>query len=83
MRVTVKLFALLSRYLPAGARDNAWELEVAEDATPTDVFRQLNLPQQYCHLVLINGLFIPPSERQSHRLREHDALAVWPPVAGG
>jgi sulfur carrier protein ThiS len=83
MKVTVKLYALLSRYLPPGARDNAWELEVAEGTTPAEVIRQLNVPPRDCHLVLVNGLFVPPSERQSRRLQEHDALAMWPPVAGG
>ena len=34
MRGTVKLFALLSRHLPAGARDHAVEMEVAEGTTP-------------------------------------------------
>jgi thiamine biosynthesis protein ThiS len=83
MRVNVKLFALLSAYLPPGARANAAEVEVAEGASAGDVIRQLNLPPEQCHLVLINGHFVPPGERARHRLSENDALAIWPPVAGG
>ena len=83
MKVTVKFYALLSDYLPAGAVDNSIELDVAEGTTPEDVFARFNLPRQYCSIVLVNGIYVEPSERGSHPLSENDALAVWPPVAGG
>ncbi|MBK8909118.1 MAG: MoaD/ThiS family protein [Rhodospirillales bacterium] len=83
MKVTVKLFALLGRYLPAGALDNAAELDVDEGATPVEVIRRLNVPEAHCHLVLINGHFVPPGERGTVRLNGNDVLAIWPPVAGG
>jgi molybdopterin converting factor small subunit len=83
MKVTIKLFALLGQYLPAGAADNAAEIEVADGATPSDVIRRLNLPQEYCHLVLINGLYLTPGERDTRPLAPGDALAIWPPIAGG
>jgi sulfur carrier protein ThiS len=35
------------------------------------------------HLVLINGVFVPPPERTSRALKEGDVLAIWPPIAGG
>jgi len=41
------------------------------------------VPAEHCHLVLVNGVFISPSERGSRRLSEGDHLAIWPPVAGG
>lgn len=83
MKVTVKLFALLGRYLPDGAADNAAELDVGDGATPADVIRRLNVPEGHCHLVLINGHFVPPGERDRVRLSGSDVLAIWPPVAGG
>ena len=83
MRITVKLFALLSRYLPAGAKENAAEIDVADGATVQTVIRSLSLPDEYCHLVLVNGVFLPPSERERRKLAPGDAVAVWPPVAGG
>jgi molybdopterin converting factor small subunit len=83
MRVTVKLFASLSQYLPPGAVDNVASVRVTNGATPTEVMRALGLPPEQCHLVLINGAYVAPSERDRRRLGPDDALAIWPPVAGG
>lgn len=87
MKVRVKLYARLERYLPereAGrASRNEADLEVADGATPADVFHRLGLPGEYCHLVLVNGVFVQPSERDTRGLEDGDHLAVWPPVAGG
>ena len=83
MLVTVKLYALLSRYLPPNSKDNTADVEVADGKTVMDVIRQLKLPVEHCHLVLVDGIFVPPSERESCVLRQGDAVAIWPPVAGG
>ncbi len=83
MKVTVKLFALLGRYLPPGAADNQAAVEVADGATPAVVMDSLNLPSDYRHLVLVNGVYVEPGKRESLALRENDVLAIWPPVAGG
>ena len=83
MKVTVKLYALLSDYLPAGAADNRIEFELAEGTTPEDIFQKLGLPRQYCSIVLVNGHYVEPSQRAEHSLKAGDTLAVWPPVAGG
>ncbi len=83
MKVTVKLFALLGRYLPPGAADNQAAVEVADGATPVTVMDSLNLPREYCHLVLVNGYYVEPGKRESLALSENDVLAIWPPVAGG
>ena len=83
LNITVKLYALLDRYLPPGAEKNQAVLTVADDATVMDVIRSINLPERHCHLVLVNGVFIAPGERETRILNEGEALAIWPPVAGG
>jgi sulfur carrier protein ThiS len=83
MRVTLKLYATLGDYLPPGSRNNRIELEVAEAATVDAVLQPFSLPPRLTHLVLVNGVYIPPDERSVCRLRDGDALAVWPPIAGG
>lgn len=83
MKITVKLFALLAKYLPEGAVRNEVDLEVADGASVQDVIHSLNLPSEYCHLVLVDGVYIAPSERETRALNPGEALAIWPPVAGG
>lgn len=83
MLVTIKLYATLADYLPAGAKANRVEAEVADNCTVTAALAPFALPAQLTHLVLVNGHFIPPGERESHRLAPGDTLAVWPPIAGG
>jgi len=83
MKVTLKLYATLADYLPAGARNNRVELDVADAATVNAVLAPFSLPPKLTHLVLVNGVFVSPEARDSTRLAEGDALAVWPPIAGG
>jgi sulfur carrier protein ThiS len=84
MRITFKLFATLQDHLPAEAKKtNALLLEVAEGTTPQDLIERFSLPIKLCHLVLVDGHFIPPAERAHRTLKEGETLAIWPPVAGG
>ena len=83
MQITFKLFATLGDYLPSGARFNQVELEVPDDATVQAIIDRYQLPPKLVHLVLVNGVFVPPSARAEHRLAPGDVLAVWPPIAGG
>jgi sulfur carrier protein ThiS len=83
MRVTVKLYATLADYLPAGSRNNRVEIEVAPNVAVDAVLAPFSLPAKLTHLVLVNGVFIPPAERASTCLQDGDTLAVWPPIAGG
>lgn len=82
MKLTMKLYASLGDYLPAGAVDNKVELEVSESTSPIQLLQQHGVPVAQIHLVLVNGVFVPPSDRNSP-LQEGDELAVWPAVAGG
>ncbi len=83
MRIRLKLFATLGGYLPAGARENGVDLEVPAGATPQAVMALHRVPADQAHLVVVNGVFVPPSERDTLALRDGDVLALWPPVAGG
>lgn len=83
MEITIKLYATLGDYLPPGAERNVVKLAVADGATVDEVISQLKLPARYTHLVLVNGEYIEPSRRSDLKLKPADALAIWPPIAGG
>ena len=84
MKVTLKLYATLTDFLPQEARKhNALELDLASGTTVAQVIEHQALPQKLCHLVLIDGLFVPPAERDKRPLAEGETLAIWPPIAGG
>ena len=83
MKITFKLYASLGDYLPPGTRHNRVELEVPPDATLLQIIEPYGMPPKLVHLVLVNGVFIPPEQRAGRTLVEGDVLAIWPPIAGG
>jgi sulfur carrier protein ThiS len=83
MEITVKLFAMLGSYLPPGAQRNKVQMQIADDTTVTQLIGQLNLPLELSHVVLVNGIYVEPNERDQTRLSPGDEFAVFPPIAGG
>lgn len=83
MKITLKLFATLSDYLPADAVRNEATLTLTENSSVSSVIADCHLPEKLVHLVLVNGNFVAPDARQDLRLKDGDTLAIWPPVAGG
>ncbi len=84
MQITFKLYAGLTQYLPPDKRTgNLMPLELADGATIGQAIEPFGLPPKQVHLVLVNGVFVPPEKRPEHVLVEGDVLAIWPPIAGG
>jgi molybdopterin synthase sulfur carrier subunit len=79
VRVEVRLFATLERYLPASAEGDHTELEVPEDATVAEVARRLRVPGDVSFLAAVNG----HEAELDTRLRAGDIVAIFPPLAGG
>lgn len=80
---TIKLYASLAERLPPDAKDNAVRVDLAEGATVSSTLGELKVPEALCHLVLLNGIFVPPGERKTAPIAEGDVVSVWPPVSGG
>jgi molybdopterin synthase sulfur carrier subunit len=83
MKITLKLFATLGDLLPPGAVANAAQLEIPRNTTPHQVIERFHVPRKMAHLVLCNGRFVEPEQRDRPTLKDGDVLAIWPPVAGG
>ena len=84
MNITFKLFATLTDYLPAEARrSNQVALDVAQDASISQIIEPFGMPPKLVHLGLVNGKYIAPEVRDTTTLVDGDVLAIWPPVAGG
>lgn len=84
MKITFKLFATLTDYLPPDARrSNQVELDVPADAAISQIIEPFGMPAKLVHLVLVNGKYVAPEQRMNTTLNDGDVLAIWPPIAGG
>jgi sulfur carrier protein ThiS len=88
VRITFKAFATLGEYLPREhgghhRSGNELPLDVPEGTTLQAVIDRFPLPRALVHLVLVNGEYVRPEERDRRALHEGDAVAIWPPIAGG
>jgi molybdopterin converting factor small subunit len=79
LKVKIKLFATLARYLPPDAENRTAELHVEEGTTTGQILDQLEIPAALAHLTMING----HQEDHEYVLQEDDLLTVFPQVAGG
>ena len=72
MQITLKLYAMLSDYLPANAEKNISQLDLADGTCVDTVITQLNLPRKLVHLVLLNGVYIEPEQLPETLLKNGD-----------
>jgi len=79
MKITVKLFATLKRYLPDGAQGSVCSLSIAADTTVQNIIEMLAIPADIPKIILINGL----KRNSDDVLSDGDTLCVFPPIAGG
>ena len=83
MKITLKLYASLASYLPAEAEQNIIAIDVEPKASIHTVVDAYQVPRESAHLILVNGFYILPEDRDKPVFKEGDVLAIWPPVAGG
>ena len=84
MQINLKLFASLASYLPPSKKNGIEaDIVVPEGSTIGDMIEFYKIPSKSAHLVMVNGVYVNPDQRFSYVLKENDALAICPPVAGG
>jgi sulfur carrier protein ThiS len=80
MRIEVKLYASLGRYMPQALLEKKQDyLEVVEGMTIKALLENLKVPLETVKLVFLNGTHAKGNEV----LKDGDRLGVFPPVAGG
>jgi sulfur-carrier protein len=83
LKITLKLYASLAEYLPPGAEQNIVKIDVDPEDSIHTVVDAYHVPRESTHLILVNGFYILPEDRDKPVFKEGDVLAIWPPVAGG
>jgi len=80
MKITVKMFANLTDFLPPEAGgENAFEMEMKDGALAGDVVERLPIPDNLRITMLLNGVHAKPDKE----LKDGDVLALFPLIAGG
>jgi sulfur carrier protein ThiS len=79
MRVRVKLFATLARYLGNTKPGTFFEVEVPERTTLLDLVIQLELPREEVKVFFVNGRACP----MDWNLKAEDEVGIFPLIAGG
>ena len=83
LKITFKLFASLTEFLPDDVENNIAEIIANPEDSVHDLIDRFRVPRESVHLILVNGIYIVPADRDKPILKEGDVLAMWPPVAGG
>jgi len=78
MRVTVKLFGGLRKYLPAST-DRCVEIELPDGATAVDLLARLRIPPDHVGVIAANQQQV----EKTATLHDGDELHVFAPLAGG
>ncbi len=71
------------QYLPVGTKGHAVSVDIEAGVTVQQLIEQFKISNEMAFLVMVNGVYIQPEDRQTTILSEQDTLAIWPKVAGG
>ena len=77
------MYASLTKHLPPEAERNIAQIEIPDEISIHALIDRYHVPRESAHLILINGLYIEPEDRDRPIFKAGDVLAIWPPVAGG
>ncbi len=79
MKVELRLYASLGRYLPENKEGNSCILEIDPGTTIQELLHKLSIPLDAPKVIFLNGIHA----RGDEVLKEGDRLGAFPPVAGG
>ncbi len=76
--ISVKLFAALKKYLPAGHSASV-RLTLPTGSVVQDVVEALHIPREQAGLLVVGDIYIEPETP----LSDGQELSIFPPLAGG
>jgi molybdopterin converting factor small subunit len=79
MKVTVKLFATLTRFGQGEKAGTPFIIELSEGATLQDLVSLLKIPVEETRIIFVNGIIQEPD----YRLKDKDEVGLFPPIGGG
>jgi sulfur-carrier protein len=79
LKIEIHLFASLSKYLPKGAADKSFMMELYDGDCVKDIIEKLGIPQSDVKLIFINGIHA----NDAARFKDGDRLGLFPPIGGG
>lgn len=79
MKVKVKLFATLARFVTEYKPGSTLEIELPAQACIADVVSVLKLPAEQVRVTFVNGR----ARAVEWRLEPGDEVGIFPPVGGG
>ncbi len=79
MKVTVKLFASLSRFSPGGLPGTPFDVELPDSTSLQLLVDQLGIPANEMKVAFVNGLICD----LACELQPDDQVGIFPPIGGG
>lgn len=79
MRVTVKLFATLTRFKSDAQFGKPFEVDLSEGSVVRDLIYMLKIPRQETHVIFINNVIVDVDASLNHG----DVVGMFPQVGGG
>ena len=83
MKISIEFYASLMKYLPPGNSRFRRDIQIDNDLNLRQLIINYQIPEKMAHIVLVNGHFVNPEDREARQFIEGDVVSIWPPVAGG
>jgi sulfur-carrier protein len=79
MKIEVKLFATLARFMPDKDIQKFWIFDIEENTSIDDLLKKKNIPLDEIKMIFLNGVHAKGSEI----LKDKDRVGIFPPIGGG
>jgi len=79
MRVNVRTYATLCRYIPGVSAGIPIEIELPDGTSVSDLIERLKIPSREVKIAFVNGR----TQSLDWLLESGDEMGIFPPVGGG